>query len=123
MSARKKVIGCSQFSKNVVDHRRVMRRIKRHIWSSRASSIKGRMQAPFAAGNIAGDGGMRQHVSGFAGRFFSTFDFAPNRRHIARMAKPKVSFKPVRVAEGDWHILAECPGVEPIRIEGFKSKI
>ena len=39
------------------------------------------------------------------------------------MAKTKVSFKPTRVAEGDWHILAEFPGSEPVQIEGFKSKI
>lgn len=37
------------------------------------------------------------------------------------MAKAKVSFKPVRSAE-DWNILAECPGVEPVHIAGFKSK-
>lgn len=39
------------------------------------------------------------------------------------MAKVRVTFRPVRVAEGDWQILAECPGAEPINIEGFKSKI
>jgi hypothetical protein len=38
------------------------------------------------------------------------------------MAKAKVTFKPVRIAEGDWNILAECPGVEPVHIAGFKSK-
>jgi hypothetical protein len=38
------------------------------------------------------------------------------------MAKAKVTFKPVRIAEGEWNILAEYPGVEPIRIPGFKSK-
>ena len=38
------------------------------------------------------------------------------------MAKAKVSFKPVRIAEDDWNILAECPGVEPVHIRGFKSK-
>ena len=38
------------------------------------------------------------------------------------MAKAKVIFKPLRIAEGDWNILAEYPGVEPIHIEGFKSK-
>jgi hypothetical protein len=38
------------------------------------------------------------------------------------MAKAKVNFKPVRIAEGEWHILAECPGVEPVHIRGFKSK-
>jgi hypothetical protein len=41
---------------------------------------------------------------------------------ISVMAKAKVSFKPVRIAEGDWNILAECPGVEPVHITGFKSK-
>ena len=38
------------------------------------------------------------------------------------MAKARVSFKPVRIAEGDWNILAECPGVEPVHIPGFKDK-
>lgn len=38
------------------------------------------------------------------------------------MAKAKVVFKPVRIAEGDWNIRAECPGVVPIDIIGFKSK-
>lgn len=39
------------------------------------------------------------------------------------MAKARVSFKPVRNAENDWNLLAEFPGVEPIRITGFKSKV
>jgi hypothetical protein len=38
------------------------------------------------------------------------------------MAKPKVTFKPVRIAEDDWNILAEYPGIEPVRIKGFKTK-
>jgi hypothetical protein len=38
------------------------------------------------------------------------------------MAKAKVSFKPVRNAEDDWNILAECPGVESVHIRGFKNK-
>ena len=38
------------------------------------------------------------------------------------MAKAKVIFKPVRIAEGDWNIVAECPGVGPVEIGGFKSK-
>lgn len=38
------------------------------------------------------------------------------------MAKAKVSFKAVRIAEGDWNIFAECPGVEPVHIKGFKGK-
>ena len=39
-----------------------------------------------------------------------------------RMAKQKVIFKPVRIAEGDWNIVAESPGAEPIQIPAFKSK-
>jgi hypothetical protein len=38
------------------------------------------------------------------------------------MAKPKVTFKPVRIAGGDWNIVAERPGVDPVEIPGFKSK-
>jgi hypothetical protein len=38
------------------------------------------------------------------------------------MAKAKVIFKPVRIAEDDWNILAESPGAEPVQIAGFKSK-
>jgi hypothetical protein len=38
------------------------------------------------------------------------------------MAKARLTFKPVRIAEGDWNILAECPGVDPVSITGFKSK-
>jgi hypothetical protein len=38
------------------------------------------------------------------------------------MAKAKVTFKPIRIAEGDWSILAECPESEPIPITGFKTK-
>jgi hypothetical protein len=38
------------------------------------------------------------------------------------MTKAKVSFKPVRIAEDDWNILAEFPGVEPVHIGGFKNK-
>lgn len=38
------------------------------------------------------------------------------------MAKAKVVFKPVRIDEGDWNILAECPDSEPVQITGFKSK-
>jgi hypothetical protein len=38
-----------------------------------------------------------------------------------RMAKAKVNFKPLRIAEGDWNILAECPGVEPVHIRAFKQ--
>jgi hypothetical protein len=28
----------------------------------------------------------------------------------------------MRISEDDWNILAECPGVEPVHISGFKSK-
>jgi hypothetical protein len=38
------------------------------------------------------------------------------------MAKAKVTFNPVRIAEGDWNIVAECPRVAPIEITGFRSK-
>jgi hypothetical protein len=38
------------------------------------------------------------------------------------MAKAKVSFKPVRIAEDDWIIMAEYPAVEAVQITGFKSK-
>ena len=38
------------------------------------------------------------------------------------MAKPKVTFKPVRISEKDWSILAECQGIERAQITGFKSK-
>ena len=35
---------------------------------------------------------------------------------------PRVTFKPNRIAEGDWQIVAECPGVETAYIKGLKSK-
>jgi hypothetical protein len=38
------------------------------------------------------------------------------------MAKPKVTFKIVRVAEDDWNILASHPTAEPVLIKGLKSK-
>jgi hypothetical protein len=38
------------------------------------------------------------------------------------MAKTKVTFKAVRNADDDWHILAEYPGAEPREITGLKSK-
>jgi hypothetical protein len=38
------------------------------------------------------------------------------------MAKLKVTFKPVRISEEDWSVLAECQGREPAHITGFKSK-
>ena len=39
------------------------------------------------------------------------------------MAKsPRVEFKLERIAEGDWQIVATCPGVETKYITGFKTK-
>ena len=38
------------------------------------------------------------------------------------MAKPRVTFKLSRVAEGDWQIEAHYPGVEVRYIKGFKTK-
>jgi hypothetical protein len=37
------------------------------------------------------------------------------------MTKAKVSFKPVRIANDDWNILAECPGVESVHIRVSKA--
>jgi hypothetical protein len=38
------------------------------------------------------------------------------------MAKAKVTFKIVRLAEDNWNILAECPDTEPRQITGLTSK-
>jgi len=38
------------------------------------------------------------------------------------MAKIKVTFRTVRVAEGDWKIVADYPDTEPREITGFASK-
>lgn len=38
------------------------------------------------------------------------------------MAKTKVTFKAVRIADGDWKILADYPGSEQREITGFTSK-
>ena len=38
------------------------------------------------------------------------------------MAKARVIFKIKRIAEDNWIILAECPGVETVSITGLKSK-
>ena len=35
---------------------------------------------------------------------------------------PCVTFKMLRIAEGDWQIVAECPGMEAHYIKGLKSK-
>jgi hypothetical protein len=44
------------------------------------------------------------------------------RRIVDAMSKPRVTFKMQRIAEDDWQILAEYPGVEPRYIKGLKSK-
>ena len=45
------------------------------------------------------------------------------QRHIGDMKKsPRVTFKMLRIAEGDWQIAAECPGTETQYIKGLKSK-
>lgn len=36
---------------------------------------------------------------------------------------PRVTFRPKRIAEGDWQIEAHYPGTEIRYITGFKSKI
>ena len=36
---------------------------------------------------------------------------------------PRVTFTLKRIAEGDWHIEASCPGKETQYIKGFTSKI
>ena len=39
------------------------------------------------------------------------------------MTKPaRVDFKPLRLAESDWQIVAQVPGLEDRHIKGFKSK-
>ena len=35
---------------------------------------------------------------------------------------PRVTFKMLRIAEGDWQIVAECQGRKPNYIKGLKSK-
>jgi hypothetical protein len=35
---------------------------------------------------------------------------------------PRVTFKTQRIAEGDWQIVAECPGLEDHYIKGLTSK-
>jgi hypothetical protein len=50
-------------------------------------------------------------------------DLPSQRLHKAEMSKtPRVVFKPKRIAEGDWQIIAEYPGVEDRYIKGLKSK-
>jgi hypothetical protein len=38
------------------------------------------------------------------------------------MAKAKVEFRPNRIAEGEWQIVAEYPGEPDRYIKGMKSK-
>jgi hypothetical protein len=42
--------------------------------------------------------------------------------HSAAMAKTKVTFRAVRIADGDWKILADYPDHEQREITGFTSK-
>jgi hypothetical protein len=50
-----------------------------------------------------------------------TSTFHPNA-YIERMAKAKVTFKPVRIADDNWTIQADYPGSDPREITGFASK-
>ena len=44
-------------------------------------------------------------------------------RSIGHMKKShRVTFKMLRIAEGDWQIVAECQGTETQHIRGLKSK-
>ncbi len=48
---------------------------------------------------------------------------APDVRHIGGMGKsPRVTFRPERIAEGDWQIQAHYPDVEIRYVTGFKTK-
>jgi hypothetical protein len=35
---------------------------------------------------------------------------------------PRVIFSHQRIADGDWQIMADCPGAEIQYVKGFKSK-
>ena len=41
---------------------------------------------------------------------------------MSKSKSPRVAFKMLRIAEDDWQIIAECPGVETVHIKGLKSK-
>jgi hypothetical protein len=43
-------------------------------------------------------------------------------RLMSKAPRVKVTFKPKRIAEGDWQIEAHCPGVETRYIKGLPSK-
>jgi hypothetical protein len=47
---------------------------------------------------------------------------AAERRIMAPMSKPRVTFKYKRIAEDDWQIEAHYPGAEIRYIKGLKSK-
>ena len=50
-------------------------------------------------------------------------DLRSQRLHKVGMSKsPRVVFKPKRIAEGDWQIVAEYPGAEDRYIKGLKTK-
>ena len=50
-------------------------------------------------------------------------DDNPKTLHKVRMSKaPRVVFKPKRIAEDDWQIIAQYPGEEDRTINGLKSK-
>ena len=54
---------------------------------------------------------------------YSAWQKMPNQSHIGHMKKsPRVNFKMLRIAEDDWQIVAECPGMEALYIKGLKSK-
>jgi hypothetical protein len=47
----------------------------------------------------------------------------PNTGILIGMSKsPRVTFKPKRIAEGDWQIEAHCPGADIRYINGLTSK-
>ena len=50
-----------------------------------------------------------------------TFNFHPIA-YIEGMAKAKVTFKPIRIADDNWTIQADYPGTDPREITGFSSK-
>jgi len=54
---------------------------------------------------------------------FTEVDYPPFGLHKGGMSKnPRVVFKMQRIAEDNWEIIAEYPGVEDRRIKGLKSK-
>jgi hypothetical protein len=47
---------------------------------------------------------------------------AEKRIFVGMGKSPRVTFKMKRIAEDDWQIVAECPGVETKYIKGLRSK-